>query len=156
MRLVVCLLALAVAACTVTRAVDLPTAGGGAASPFEATRGSAGPPPNETGASAQAAPPEGRGPGGIDFGRWKSADPAVYGPRFQEQMRQRFPEGTETHAARADLERNGFVCRERPNALECRIEIMENDCAKDWYVVFERARREPLAGFDIMCLGAIR
>jgi len=31
---------------------------------------------------------------------------------------------------------------------------MERQCAIDWYVVVERARAEPIAGHDVMCLGA--
>jgi hypothetical protein len=138
---------------SVRQKLDLPTAGGGAASPFRATRGSAQPPPSEAGASARAAPVEGVGPGGIDFGQWRNADPAVYGPAFQTQMQARYTGGPA--AARPDLERNGFSCRDRERAVECRIEIMERQCAKEWYVVFEQARREPIAGFDVMCLGAL-
>jgi hypothetical protein len=138
-----------------TTPMDLPT-GGQARTPdaIAATRGSAPPPPQATtGAAARAAPPEGRGPGGIDFGQWRSADPAVYGPAFQTQVRARYQAGP--GPARADLEGNGFSCRDRTGALECRIEIMENQCAKEWYVVFEQNRREPVAGFDVMCLGAL-
>jgi hypothetical protein len=54
---------------------------------------------------------------------------------------------------RADLEANGFACQDGPR-LHCRIETMERQCAFDWYVVVERARDQPIAGFDIMCLGA--
>jgi hypothetical protein len=140
---------------TVRQALDLPTAGE-ARTPnaIAATRGSALPPPPPAGAAGQAAPPEGQAPGGIDFGQWRSADPAVYGPAFQAQMRTRYAAGGA--AARPDLERNGFACRDRERALECRIEIMERQCARDWYVVFEAARAEPIAGFDVMCLGAAR
>ncbi|MBL8550394.1 MAG: hypothetical protein JNJ73_10440 [Hyphomonadaceae bacterium] len=139
---------------TVRQTLDLPT--GAAASPFTAHRGEAAPPPGQTAGSEQTAPPEGQGPAGIDYGRWKSADPAVYGPAFQSQMRTRYTSGAAQ--ARPDLERNGFACRDRSAgasaAVECRIEIMENHCAKEWYVVFESGRREPVAGFDVMCLGA--
>jgi hypothetical protein len=54
---------------------------------------------------------------------------------------------------RTDLERNGFAC-EQSGRLECRIEIMERQCAVDWYVVIERAGAQPIAGHDVMCLGA--
>jgi hypothetical protein len=144
-----------VAGTSVRQPLDLPTAGGGPASPFAATRGSAAPPPQGVANAGQTAPPQGTGSGGIDFGQWRSADPEVYGPSFQTQMRTRF-QGAEPAAARTDLERNGFACRDRERALECRIEISENQCAKEWYVVFEQARREPVAGFDVMCLGATR
>ncbi len=119
--------------------------------PFVVNRGSAPPPPAPSG-SAQTAPAEGIAAGGIDFGQWRSANPETYGPAFETQMRRRFA-GQEAAAARADLEANGFTCGGSPT-LQCRIEIMENSCAKDWYVVFERNRPEPVAGFDVMCLGA--
>jgi len=119
-------------------------------SPFPVERGSAPPPPQDS--SRQSAPPEGAGPGGIDFGQWRQADPAVYGPAFQTQIRQRY-EGRSTAQIRADLEANGFACTET-GRLDCRIETMERQCAFDWYVVVERARPEPIAGFDLMCLGA--
>lgn len=119
-------------------------------SPFPVARGSALPPPAQ--AVGQIAPPEGLAPGGIDFGQWRSADPAVYAPAFQSQMRSRFA-ARDALAIRVDLEANGFVC-ENGARLDCRIEIMERQCAIDWYVVVERGRAEPVAGFEIMCLGA--
>ncbi|MGQ0531146.1 MAG: hypothetical protein ACT4OF_00455 [Caulobacteraceae bacterium] len=120
-------------------------------SPFPAQRGTALPPPAQTSATA---PPEGAAADGIDFGRWRQADPATYAPAFQTQIRTRYA----THDAasiRADLERNGFRCEDE-RGLDCRIEIMERQCAFDWYVVLERGAREPVAGFDLMCLGANR
>ncbi|MCC6788757.1 MAG: hypothetical protein IT547_13050, partial [Hyphomonadaceae bacterium] len=68
--------------------------GGGAAeeaasgpSPFPVQRGTVERPPA---AAGQTAPPEGAGRGGVDFGQWRRADPAVYAPAFQTQIRQRF------------------------------------------------------------------
>ncbi len=119
-------------------------------SAFPVQPGSAMPPPAEN--SGHAAPPEGRGPGGVDFGQWRTADPAVYAPAFQAQMRQRFAGRTATEVE-SDLVANGFAC-ENGSRLDCRIEIMERQCAFDWYVVVERGRGEPVAGFDLMCLGA--
>jgi hypothetical protein len=133
-------------------------------SPFPAQRGSALAPPAPTGASA---PAEGTSAGGVDFGQWRQADPAVYGPAFQSQIRQRFA-GQSSAQLRASLEASGFRCEderrldcrieimERQRRLDCRIEIMERQCAFDWYVVLERGEREPVAGFDQMCLGANR
>jgi hypothetical protein len=118
-------------------------------SPFPVERGAAPPPPS---ANGQAAPPEGMAPGGVDFGQWRAADPAAYAPAFQSQMRQRFA-GRGASQIRADLEANGFACASGQN-LDCRIEIMERQCAIDWYVVVERSQSEPIAGFDVMCLGA--
>jgi len=148
MRFAGFLLIAALAACS--------TAAGGANGelaplPFPVERGSALPPPNEA-ASGQAAPAQGVGPGGIDFGQWRAADPASYAPTFQTQIRARYA-GQSADAVRADLERNGFACSDA-GRLDCRIEIMENQCAVDWYVVIERGRSEPIAGFDRMCLGA--
>jgi hypothetical protein len=124
-------------------------AASGAASPFPVERGGALPPPH---AQSQSAPPEGPAGGGLDFGRWRQADPAHYGPQFQTQVRQRFA-GQNSAQLRASLEANGFACEDE-RRLDCRIEIMERQCAFDWYVVLERGEREPVAGFDQMCLGA--
>ncbi|OQW56254.1 MAG: hypothetical protein A4S17_05150 [Proteobacteria bacterium HN_bin10] len=129
---------------------DEPDAGAGA-SPFAAQRGTALAPPSSTGS---AAPPEGVASGGIDFGQWRQADPTVYAPAFQARIRARY-QGQAAPAIRADLERNGFRCEDE-RRLDCRIEIMERQCAFDWYVVLERNAREPVAGFDQMCLGANR
>lgn len=122
-----------------------------AANPFPVERGSALPPPAASSAS-QAAPAEGAAPGGIDFGQWRSADPATYAPAFQTQVRTRYADRDMAYI-RADLERNGFAC-EQSGRLECRIEIMERQCAVDWYVVVERPGAQAIAGHDRMCLGA--
>jgi hypothetical protein len=118
---------------------------------LQAQRGTALAPPEPSGANA---PPEGIGAGGIDFGRWREGDPAIYGPAFQSQIRARYGD-QEISDIRADLERNGFRC-EDDRRLDCRIEIMERQCAFDWYVVLERGASVPAAGFDVMCLGANR
>ena len=121
--------------------------------PFpNAPRGSAIAPPAQAALAAQTAPPEGTGPGGVDFGQWRGADPAAYGPAFQAQMRQRFA-GQGPDQIRADLQRNGFACEDGAN-MQCRIEIMERQCGFEWYVVVEANRGAPVAGFDQMCLGA--
>jgi hypothetical protein len=119
--------------------------------PFPVERGSAMPPPAPS-ASEQSAPPEGPGAGGLDFGQWRGAAPETYGPAFQGQVRARYA-NQEVSYIRADLERNGFACQQSGH-LECRIEIMERQCAVDWYVVVERAGAQPIAGHDVMCLGA--
>ncbi|MCL4715224.1 MAG: hypothetical protein KJZ75_09965 [Hyphomonadaceae bacterium] len=147
MRIAVMVLALGLAACATGASEPGAELG---PSPFPVERGAAPPPPAQS--ARQAAPPEGRAGGGVDFGQWRSADPASYAPQFQAQMRQRFS-GRDRAQIRADLEANGFAC-EDAQRLDCRIEIMERDCAVDWYVVVERARPEPIAGFDRMCLGA--
>lgn len=147
MRIAVLVMALSLAACA-TGASEPDVDRG--PSPFPVERGAAPPPPAQN--ATQAAPPEGHAGGGIDFGQWRSADPASYAPQFQAQMRQRFNDRDRAQI-RADLEANGFAC-EDAQRLDCRIEIMERECAVDWYVVVERTRPEPIAGFDRMCLGA--
>jgi len=147
MRVLIFAAAMALAACASGGA---PIDGAGE-NPFPVERGSALPPPQASG-GRQAAPPQGAGPGGIDFGQWRRADPASYAPAFQEQMRARYA-NQEISYIRADLERNGFACQQS-GRLECRIEIMDNQCAVDWYVVVERAGEPPIAGHDRMCLGA--
>jgi hypothetical protein len=119
-------------------------------SPFPVERGTAERPPQAS--TGFSAPPEGPAPGGLDFGQWRQADPASYAPQFQTQVRQRFA-GQNTTELRASLEANGFRCEDE-RRLDCRIEIMERQCAFDWYVVLERGVREPVAGFEQMCLGA--
>lgn len=118
--------------------------------PFPVQRGSALPPPSSGG--AQAAPPEGQGAGGLNFGQWRGADPAQYASAFAAEARARYGDLSRADI-RADLERNGFACADAQR-LDCRIEIMERDCAHDWYVVVEPNRDAPVAGFDRVCLGA--
>lgn len=119
--------------------------------PFPVERGSALPPPAPS--ATQTAPPEGATAGGLDFAQWRSADPAAYAPAFQTRIRQRYANQSAAQI-KADLEANGFACEQRQR-LDCRIEIMERQCAYDWYVVVEPGRPEPVAGFDQMCLGAM-
>jgi|CXWL01.1.fsa_nt_gi hypothetical protein len=153
MRFFALVLAVALGACAAANEVVGNVTGGEApANPFPVERGSALPPPAMSGAG-QTAPPEGVASGGIDFGRWRGADPASYAPAFQSQLRQRYA-GQTASQIRANLEANGFACTAAADRTECRIEIMERQCAHDWYAVLERGRAEPVAGFDIMCLGA--
>lgn len=143
MRFFAVILIAALAACAVS--VDTPAP----SNPLAAARGTALPPPS--GAAGQTAPPEGVGPAGFEFGAWRGADPASYSPALQTRVRARY-QNWEQARIKADLEANGFAC-EDGGRLDCRIEIMERQCAHDWYVVVE-AGREPVAGFDVMCLGA--
>jgi hypothetical protein len=115
--------------------------------PFPIQRGSAIAPPQ---GGHSAAPPEGAASGGVDFGRWRSADPAQYQRSFETQIRTR-ASGKNAEAVRADLEANGFRCEEGSGALDCRIEISERGCAFDWYVVRENAI--PVVGFEKLCRG---
>jgi hypothetical protein len=118
--------------------------------PFPVERGSALPPPAP---STGSAPPEGVATAGVDFAQWRSADPVSYAPAFQSRIRQRYA-GQSAAQIKSDLQANGFACEEGQR-LDCRIEIMERQCAYDWYVVVEPGRAEPVAGFDQMCLGAM-
>lgn len=149
MRILIITALLALAACASSGDGDPAVETG--ASPFGAQRGTALPPPAAN-SNGRTAPPEGAGAAGIDFGQWRQADPAQYAPAFQTQVRQRYVNQT-TAQIRTDLEANGFACDDEQR-LDCRIEIMERDCAFDWYVVLERGAREPVAGHDRMCLGA--
>jgi hypothetical protein len=148
MRIVLFAALVGLAACASAGGINV---GGGEENPFPVERGSAIPPP-ALGAPSRAAPPEGAGAAGLDFGQWRGADPAVYAPAFQDRVRARYA-NQEIAYIRADLERNGFACQQS-GRLECRIEIMERQCAIDWYVVVERAGAQPIAGHDVMCLGA--
>lgn len=148
MRILVFSALAVLAACS---SAGAPSVGTDSPNPFPVARGSALPPP-ELAREGQAAPPEGAGDGGLDFGQWRGADPASYAPAFQDRVRARYA-NQEISYVRADLERNGFAC-EQSGRLECRIEIMERQCAIDWYVVVERAGAQPIAGHDVMCLGA--
>ncbi len=148
MRILVLAAVAALAACA---SAGVPQIGGGGENPFPVERGSALPPP-QADVGSQSAPPQGTGAGGLDFGQWRGADPATYAPAFQERVRTRYA-NQEISYIRGDLERNGFAC-EQSGRLECRIEIMESQCAIDWYVVVERAGAQPIAGHDVMCLGA--
>ena len=148
MRLAGFIIVAALAACASGASDDSAELG---PSPFPIERGSALPPPNSQ-SQGQTAPPEGRAAGGVDFGAWRQGDPVAYASSFQTQMRARYMD-LSLPEAKADLEANGFACAQG-SRLDCRIEIMERQCAFDWYVVFESNRTEPAAGFDVMCLGA--
>jgi hypothetical protein len=116
--------------------------------PFPVERGSALPPPEP--GSGQAAPPEGRAAGGLDFGAWRSEENTQSNRAFQSAIAARAG-GKSAAELRADLEANGFACISE-GRLDCRIEIVENGCAFDWYVVMEPNRPAPVAGFDRLCL----
>lgn len=151
MRVLIFAALVALAACSTSGGEAPRDQGPDGAFPFAVERGTALPPP--TGSSTgQTAPPQGAGATGLDFGQWRGADPVTYAPAFQARVRERYA-GRERAAIKSDLEANGFRC-EDGERLDCRVEIMEQQCAVDWYVVLERNRAEPVAGFDRMCLGA--
>lgn len=116
-------------------------------SPFPVERGTLAPPPASAGGPA---PPEGAAAAGINFGPWRQAEPGAYATAFEAQIRQRYADGRSAAQVRADLEANGFLC-EAGRRLDCRIEVVERQCAYDWYVVLEEGRREPIVGFDQAC-----
>jgi hypothetical protein len=109
-------------------------------------------------ASGAAAPPEGIGPGGLDFGLWRSANVGGYAESLEAKLRARLA-GKSLAASRSDLEANGFAClepRDRPGAtrvpsLECRLAVTENRCAREWWAVIESPGEAPKAGYDVMC-----
>jgi len=115
--------------------------------PFPVARGTGLPPPDLV--STRPAPPEGRAAGGFDFGAWRSEDPTVYANAFQRNIAARLG-GRSAADAKADLEANGFACAAGAN-VDCRIEIVDNACSFDWYVVVERGTAAPIAGFDRLC-----
>ena len=154
MRFSVLALVAALAACaTTTDVVNSVSGRETTPNPFPVERGSAIAPPPPA-AAGRIAPPEGRF-GQVDFGQWRSADPAAYTPAWREQM-QALVSATDRAGARVALTQAGFACDGSGERLDCRIEIMENQCAVDWYVVVEAGRRDVAAGFDKMCLGARR
>ncbi len=116
--------------------------------PFPVERGSALPPPSP--GSTHSAPPEGRAASGLDFGAWRSEESIQSNRAFQAAIAARAA-GKSAAELRADLEANGFACSSE-GRLDCRIEIVENGCAFDWYVVMEPNRPSPVAGFDRLCL----
>lgn len=146
MRIIALAFVAALAACAVSGGEPEVDTG---PSPFPVARGTAPPPPAGPG---RTAPPQGQGAGGLDFGQWRNADPTAYAAAFQTQVRSRYAERSNAQI-RTDLEANGFLCEDE-RRLDCRIEIMERQCAYDWYVVVERGRAEPIVGYDVMCLGA--
>lgn len=151
--LIATMAALAVCAGSMALAQPADTPPADESSPFPVQRGTAPPPPAVEGSGAgRTAPPEGLGAGGLDFGRWRGADPVTYMPAFQAQITRRYA-GQQAGQIKTDLEANGFLC-EDVQRLDCRIEIMERGCATDWYVVVERNRAAPVAGYEVMCLGA--
>ena len=122
---------------------------------FAETHGSAiAPPARAATVPASVAPPEGVGPGGLDFGQWRSADPEAYAQRFAAEVAAK-TEGLSAEEAADFVHRNGFRCDASGRNIDCRLEIMDEACARDWYVVFPQGAMPPVAGADVMCLGAL-
>jgi len=121
-------------------------------SPFPVQRGTA-PRPPAASLGNQTAPPEGPAAGGLDFGLWRGAEAGSYSSHFSNLIVTR-EQGRNAPQVRADLEANGFAC-EDATRLDCRIEIREQQCAYEWYVVVEAGRAAPVAAFEKSC-GASR
>jgi hypothetical protein len=125
--------------------------------PFQRDKGKLPPPAAAVAVVAPvAAPPEGPGAGGLDFGAWRGADTAAYGPSFERRVRA-LAAGKPVSQTRAALQANGFSCLE-PNdrggagpALECRIAVTDRSCGVEWWTVIEEPLAAPKAGFDRMC-----
>ena len=117
-------------------------------SPFPVQRGTA-PPPPAASAGSQTAPPEGQASGGLDFGLWRGAEAGSYTVNFSNLIAAR-EQGRNAPQVRADLEANGFACEDAMR-LDCRIEISEQQCAYEWYVVVEAGRASPVAAFEKSC-----
>jgi hypothetical protein len=139
-------------ACGVAFATALDNVPPPAPSPFPVQRGAA-PPPPAASAGIQAAPPEGQASGGLDFGLWRGAESGSYSSHFSNLIAER-EQGRNAPQVRADLEANGFACEDAMR-LDCRIEIREQPCAYEWYVVVEAGRAAPVAAFEKSC-GASR
>jgi hypothetical protein len=113
-------------------------------------------PPEVVATSSRPAPPEGVGPGGLDFGPWRGASTQAYGEAMRARIAAR-TDGKLLSVARADLEANGFSCveaRERSPqapALECRIQTTDRGCAVEWWAVREDPVAPVKAGYDVMC-----
>ncbi|MFZ2029104.1 MAG: hypothetical protein WAU68_02260 [Vitreimonas sp.] len=138
--------------CGVAFATALDNVPAPAPSPFPVQRGTAPPPPGVS-AGSQMAPPEGQGTGGLDFGLWRGAETGAYSTNFSNLIAAR-EQGRDAPQVRADLEANGFACEDAMR-LDCRIEIREQQCAYEWYVVVEAGRAAPVAAFEKSC-GASR
>lgn len=125
--------------------------------PFQREKGQLPPPVAAVVAPSPAtAPPQGATASGFDFGAWRGADTAAYGPSFERRIRTHIG-GKSVSEARATLQAEGFSCLEPSNrggagpALECRIAIRDNGCGVEWWTVVEEPLAAPKAGFDRMC-----
>jgi hypothetical protein len=125
--------------------------------PFQRDKGKLPPPVVAVAAPAPATPPpEGAAAGGLDFGAWRGADTAAYGPSFERRVRA-LAAGKTVAQSRAVLQANGFACAESGDrggagpALECRIAVTDRGCGVEWWTVIEEPLAAPKAGFDRMC-----
>jgi hypothetical protein len=97
------------------------------------------------------APPEGKGPGGLDFGRWRSEAPQRTSGAFAAEVARLSAQGE----VRAALERDGFGCFDphRPGiTLICTRSAIEGSCGYDWQVEIRAGAPSPAARFEAHCL----
>ncbi|MBL8560055.1 MAG: hypothetical protein JNM47_15125 [Hyphomonadaceae bacterium] len=124
--------------------------------PFQKNRGTAPAPTVAAAEQVTAAPPEGAGSGGLDFGAWRGASAQSYGPSFERRV-QAHVTGKPVSAIRTALQADGFTCieaRERGGvgpALECRLAARDGACGVEWWSVVEDPLAPPKAGWDRMC-----
>jgi len=124
--------------------------------PFRENRGTAPAPAVAASEPVSAAPPQGAGPGGLDFGSWRGANAQAYGPSFERRV-QAHVVGKPLSGVRAALQSDGFACveaRERGGAgpaLDCRIAARDGACGVEWWTVIEDPLSPPKAGWDRMC-----
>ena len=97
------------------------------------------------------APPEGRGPGGLDFGAWRSDAPQRTAGAFAAEIA-RLNAAGDLHVA---LAADGFVCFEprlSGGPVVCARSALEGACGYDWIVVIARSNAPPKARFEAHCL----
>jgi hypothetical protein len=118
------------------------------------------PPPPPIPNPDPTAPPEGKAQGGLDFGRWRSANPETNLSAFTAEIARIAPPGTSRISVEARMLANGFDCRDgnRPDGrpvplLECHRGALEAGCATDWTVEVWSAEPTPKARFSRVCLG---
>jgi hypothetical protein len=98
-------------------------------------------------------PPQGKGPGGTDFGWWRRDAEGAVDAAFRSSVHGRY-NSTDAVAARKDLETDGFKCEDgnRPDgrpvpALECSRLYKLNEDVHAWTVEFWPSDAEPRARY---------
>ena len=101
------------------------------------------------------APPEGRGPGGLDFGAWRAGPPQRISGAFAAEVARLAERGD----LQASLTANGFACREpigQGGRWVCARSALEGACGYDWTVTAAPQSAVPAARFTAHCLPATR
>jgi hypothetical protein len=98
------------------------------------------------------APPEGKGPSGLDFGAWRTVAPQRSAGAFAAEVARIAAQGD----LRASLEKDGFGCFDphRPGLLlMCTRSALEGACGYDWTVELRAgAQAAPTSRFEAHCL----